>query len=140
MNLTRITTVEDFLLIAPFVFRLKEADHRGKWEQSSGTDFVNLFFADFNQRIFYGEIKDNKLSYFCAIIPTNNEEVTAWLFYVDLDFDEQTTEIITLIKEDLKNLGFKSVFFTTPRIRSSYKRWAEKHGAKQVSITYKAEL
>jgi hypothetical protein len=139
MNLTRITTVEDFLKILPAV--VEEKKKLGNyWSPVKLEDFLEQCFTLFPTSYCFGEQRDGKLLYFIFLLPQEQASIYFWLFYVDKELYEKTKELLFELKSWAKQEGFTKVTTATNRNQSSYRRWVSKFGLVPVYTTYEGEL
>lgn len=142
MLLHRITTTKELLDFAHLVINKIECnDPKGYLSQDPTTVLIDQFFGQFSSGYYYGSITKGELDYFCILLPyVNNKTEWLWLFYVSPKRHQDTKDLISQIRNEAKNRGINTVYFATSRLQPSYRRWVEKQGARQFSITYKLEV
>jgi len=144
VKLHRITDVIELANYLPLVAKTQEENTHIETDLDS-TEFLTKLLKNFTpENYFFGNVTDNRLNYFAIIIPGgltgSDKEAFFWVLYVNKELHEETKDILGQIEKLLRELGFAHVLFSTTDLRSSYARWAKKHGAIKKHIIYEKEL
>lgn len=137
-----VTEFSEFVKILPQAVKAF-ADSFARWsrEKDDRTLIAELVERFKEPNEFYCELLPNgEISYFFVILKFPPDLINFWVIYVNPASRDLTKPYVDYVLSKYKEEGYTLVEFSTTRLTSSYKRWADKFGAKPFSMTYHINL
>jgi hypothetical protein len=141
MELHQITDLKELALFTPQLMKLySKLD--GKWEpELTAHEFLGELISRFgSDNYYFGQLVDDKLTYFAAITRQSETKALFWLFFVNPEFRNETRGLLEELKARMRAEGLTTIYSQSTRTASSYERWIRKLGATRVAIIYKFSI
>lgn len=130
----------EFITFIPLLVQEKKLV-KNLWKPVDEEAFVQALINNFDQGIYFGEIRGGSLVYFYAVLPSEEpSQFWLWVVYHNKKFYSETRHLLKELLAYFKALGYTSGLWASGILTSSYARWVEKQGAKLYTRTYKIEF
>lgn len=92
---------------------------------------------------YFGQMDNENLVYFFAINQSQlagyENEACCWIMYIGKNYREKTKNLLSIMFDKLKKLGFSKIKFISSNTTPSYNRWISKFARKSL-IIYERQL
>lgn len=146
MKINKITTVEELSDYIPHVLDCYKK-YRYLFEETMTQEiFIARMFTYFRdpKNLYFGYINEKGIMEFfmCSIILDERDPSVRliWFCFSHPRYHKYTYERFNFIENYARMIGIKEVRFITPRLTRSYRKFAQRIGAKPMLITYRKVL